>query len=281
MLTELATATALVLAAAEPAKDGSGCAVVNSIGQCLVAAVDPGRPGGPRGPAPKPSSNRTKPRPPTQAASAAATNPSPAPVRTPDAATPPRYEQEALPGAGQPNVPPRRAPAGPTPAQLIGRLTQSTVERLRLFPPALHTSAGEKGLVGVPVWLWLDDALTAPMSTTATAGTAQVTATARLTSVVWSMGSSRAVVRCTGPGTPWNGQDGGSPDCGYVYAQTVPARANPRQRGVDDHGDLHLDGDVHRESAGAPVEAIQTVSVPTTTTLAVGEVQVLVGRGDS
>jgi hypothetical protein len=269
-----------------PAGDGSGCAVVDSIGQCLVAAVDPGRPGGPRDRARRPAAKPAVPARQQQPARMSATAPA---LGAPGGPAPAGWldQQARTPGILDElrdtwGTPPGPAP-GATPGlpQALATLTQQTIERLTLHPPALHTSAGERGLVGVPIWLWIDAASAEPITTTAVAGAAEVTATAQLTNVTWEMGPPGAVVRCTGPGTPWTGGAGPSPTCGYVYAlRSLPERTAGRGTWTIT-ATCTWTVTFTGTSAGAPVAAEQEVSVATTTELPVGEVQVLVGGDGS
>lgn len=266
-----------VLAAAilVPAGDGSKCVVVSSVGRCLIAAVDPGRPGGPRGPA------AATPNAPARKAAVAPT------PRSPGATAAPIVDPQ-LTGIANgvadgrdtvvdtllpPGVP---RPAGGTLEASVATLTRRAVEQLTLRPPALHTSTGARGLVGVPVWLWIDSAATGPVTATAAVGAARVTATAELTGVEWFMGPPGAVVRCTGPGTPWTGEEGPSPDCGYVYAlRSLPERtggAGAWTITATCSWTVTFTG----TSGGAPVAGAQTVQVSTSATLPVGEAQVLV-----
>ncbi|MDN5857816.1 MAG: hypothetical protein L0H84_04265 [Pseudonocardia sp.] len=268
------------------AGNGSGCAVVDSIGQCLVAAVDPGRPGGPGDPARKPARKAaTAARAPRTVAAAPVNRAAPAPEPVPEADLRNVYPPELLAAEllSLPNSAPGTAPAAraPTRATTVATLTRRTTERLTLRPPALHTSAGEDGLVGMPVWLWIDPATATPLTTTATAGAAAVTATARLTAVTWAMGPPGALVRCTGPGTPWTGQAGASPDCGYVYAlRSLPERTGG-QAAWTITATCTWTVTFSGTSAGAPVAAEQTIDVSTSIELPVGEVQVLVGGDGS
>ncbi|NHA68234.1 hypothetical protein [Phycicoccus flavus] len=84
-----------------------------------------------------------------------------------------------------------------------------------------EASPGAVGVVGMPVWMWnADDGASTrgPMTKTAAAGGYAVSATARVTKVVWAMGDGEVVV-CRAPGTPYADRFGSqaSPDCGYRY----------------------------------------------------------------
>lgn len=262
----------LVVADTANAEPG-GCAVVDGTGQCLVRAADPGRPGGPQDPA------RVA-RPAAPAGRAAA----PEPIS-------PEFLQQQIAGkpaidglrAGlpqQPAVPNGPAPAAVAQARAAG-LAQQAVEQLTLRAPSIHTSTPASAFVGVPLWLWIERGaqFTGPVSTTASAGTAQVTATGKLVGVEWSMGPPGASVKCVGPGTPWNGQRGASPDCGYAYT----ARSLPERTGGTGKWTITATGvwqvNWVGNSDGAPVDGVQTVRVSSQSTLPVGEVQVLVSGG--
>lgn len=133
------------------------------------------------------------------------------------------------------------------------------------------------------MWLWVDGGVahTGPVSATATAGAASVTATARLSHVEWAMGPTGAVVRCAGPGTPWTGQEGSSPDCGYTYQQrSLPNRTSGTGRWAITATSVWA-VTWSGASGGAPVTGEQIVGVPNQTTLTVDEIQVLVGGDGS
>lgn len=249
------------------------CAVIDSIGRCLVAAVDPGRPGGPTGP-------------PQDEADGPADRPVRAGSDGSGAPPPPEYlvrpfgeggwvrtgVPDQLLAAAAPDGPPAAGQA--VPAEV---LAQRAIDELAIAPPTLHTSTTTSGFVGVPLWLWIDGdaAATGPISATATAGTAEVTATGRLTAVDWAMGPPGELVRCSGPGTPWNGQDGPSPDCGYVYA----LRSLPVRTGGSGAWTITATGvwtvTWSGVTGGLPVDGTQTVRVSSEVALPVGEVQVL------
>ncbi|WP_226363722.1 hypothetical protein [Pseudonocardia abyssalis] len=257
-----------------------GCAVSDSHGRCLVIAVDPGRPGRPSNPDREEASTRPE----TDEG-----------IADDDAGTssePERPRLQALPfGDGswvRQEVPdpadfldalPADTEPAIDPATIAQVLAQRAVEQLTLDPPEPRTSADGPGYVGVPVWLWIEDgvASTGPVSATATVGAARVTATGRLSAVEWSMGPAGADVRCTGPGTPWTGQAGSSPDCGYTYEQrSLPERTGGTGRWTviaTSVWTVMWTG----VSGGLPVAGEETVRVSAETSLGVGEIQVLVG----
>lgn len=250
------------------------CAVIDGAGRCLVAAADPGRAGGPAArPEPVPPQRRALSPDELRslrlgqgreaAASAAETAraralgwPIPAPPEPPAAA--------AVTAAVDPAVP-----------------AQLAISELGLAAPVLRLSVGDRGFVGVPIWLWIErgPGLTGPASATAAVGDARVTATGRLERVEWRMGPPGETVVCEGPGTPWAGQTGPSPDCGYVYElRSLPER-------TDGTGAWSITATSVWQvswsgvSGGTPVAGEQVVRVPSQRALPVGEVHVLVSGG--
>ncbi|GAB2863726.1 hypothetical protein [Nocardioides pacificus] len=79
------------------------------------------------------------------------------------------------------------------------------------------------GLVGLPVWMWVEDPTDdtfGPITASASEGPVSVSATARVSSIVWDMGDGTKVT-CTGRGTPYADHYGkqDSPTCGHRYEQ--------------------------------------------------------------
>lgn len=109
-------------------------------------------------------------------------------------------------------------------------VAQMAVDKMTLAPPDIdiNPKPGGKGLVGMPVWMAVDQSRITygPNSATATAGGVTVTATAKVKSIVWNMGDG-ASVTCNGPGTVYRKSFGmkQSPDCGHVYKQTSDSAA--------------------------------------------------------
>ncbi len=117
--------------------------------------------------------------------------------------------------------------SGPVSAPDPRVLAQQAVTQMRLrgvtVGMAPNATPGAVGLVGLPIWLWVvaPDANTwGPVTKTASAGGYSVSATGKVTQVVWSMGDGGAVA-CTSPGTPYSDSFGltPSPDCGYRYTK--------------------------------------------------------------
>ncbi|MGW3312052.1 ATP/GTP-binding protein [Streptomyces sp. NPDC001073] len=103
-------------------------------------------------------------------------------------------------------------------------LALEAVRKLTLRGPAIASPrAAGAYTVGVPVWMWVNQSATTygPQSASATAGAVTVTATAKVSKIVWRMGDG-ATVTCTGPGTVYAGSAGmtESPTCGHRYTTT-------------------------------------------------------------
>jgi len=137
----------------------------------------------------------------------------------------------ACPVPGAPAAPAAPGAAPPPPPPSPSQVAQIAISQLKLTAATPHVSADPNLAVGLPVWMWVDQApnTTGPVSTTATAGPTSVTAVATLSRIDWSMGPAGAVVSCVGPGTPapagpiFHGNT--SPDCGYSYAlRSLPER---------------------------------------------------------
>lgn len=114
-------------------------------------------------------------------------------------------------------------PGGPSAEQLALR----AVSQMQLSPIDIGIVPEEGpdrvGIVGMPQWMWVDEPAPntfGPISMTATAGSASVTATATVEKVVWDMGDG-STVTCTSPGTAYEDRfdDADSPDCGHRYTK--------------------------------------------------------------
>lgn len=118
-----------------------------------------------------------------------------------------------------------RPPAGAPPDPRV--LAQRAVAAMNLRAVSIgivpEARAGSVGLVGMPVWMWDANpgpSSWGPLTKSVSAGGYTVTATAKVSKAVWSMGDSHVVV-CRGPGTPYRDAFGKrpSPDCGYTYVR--------------------------------------------------------------
>jgi hypothetical protein len=101
-------------------------------------------------------------------------------------------------------------------------LAQRAVDQMLLKGPAIGITPkpGGKGVVGMPVYLWTEKGpeTYGPNSASASAGGITVTATAKVSRIVWQMGDGQTVT-CTTAGTPYKAAYGKkpSPDCGHRY----------------------------------------------------------------
>lgn len=106
-------------------------------------------------------------------------------------------------------------------------LAREAVKKMRLLGPDIASPrAAGKYTVGVPMWMWVNQSATTygPQPASASAGGVTVTATAKVSQIVWQMGDG-ATVTCHGPGTVYQASTGmaESPTCGHVYAKTSAA----------------------------------------------------------
>lgn len=118
------------------------------------------------------------------------------------------------------DAPPPGFGAPPDPEELARR----ALARITIRPPRIAVAPRRDtgpGLVGLPVWMWAENALETfgpEISRTATERGLTVEITAVFDRIVWDMGDGRTVT-CTGPGTEYKvtGRHAGqrSPTCGY------------------------------------------------------------------
>ncbi|MER7568902.1 ATP/GTP-binding protein [Streptomyces sp. NPDC097941] len=116
--------------------------------------------------------------------------------------------------------------ADPPPQETVDPavLAQRAVDSMTLLGPDIASPrAAGKYTVGVPMWMWVNQSATTygPNTASASAGGITVTATAKVSKIVWKMGDG-ASVTCNGPGTPYTSSEGmaQSPTCGHVYSKT-------------------------------------------------------------
>lgn len=122
-----------------------------------------------------------------------------------------------------------------TPRQAAMRLVRTfALEGINIgIAPEVNPEWGHRrGYVGVPIWLWVNNPqpLTwGPYTETATTGGQTITATARVTSVIWNMGDGGSTV-CGNLGTAYTLGYGmtSSPTCGYRYSATSERVAGDR-----------------------------------------------------
>ena len=115
---------------------------------------------------------------------------------------------------------PVAAPVLPSPAVLAQQaVSQLTLTNLQI---AASPATNADQLVGLPTWVWLDQAGWQPKTASAAVPGESVTATATPTSVTWNFGDGTSLT-CQGPGTPYTAADSPqqpSPTCGHTYATT-------------------------------------------------------------
>ncbi|MFG3517540.1 ATP/GTP-binding protein [Streptomyces bobili] len=122
--------------------------------------------------------------------------------------------------------------ADPPPQETVDPavLAQRAVDSMTLLGPDVASPrAAGKYTVGVPMWMWVNQSATTygPNSASASAGGITVTATAKVSKIVWAMGDG-ASVTCNGPGTPYTSSAGmaQSPTCGHVYSKISGSARN-------------------------------------------------------
>ncbi|MFJ8804032.1 ATP/GTP-binding protein [Streptomyces sp. NPDC102487] len=118
-------------------------------------------------------------------------------------------------------------PAGAAPVD-PAVVAREAVAKMKLAGPEIASPrAAGSYIVGVPMWMWVNKGPTTygPNATSATAGGVTVTATAKVTKIVWRMGDG-ATVTCNGPGTTYTPAYGKqeSPTCGHTYSRTSAAQ---------------------------------------------------------
>lgn len=120
--------------------------------------------------------------------------------------------------------PPPGSRAGPTPREVA----QTAVDQMNLQAIDIgivpEPGAGNVGIVGMPVWMWVQDPTSrtyGPVTASASAGGITITATARVHKITWQMGDGTTVV-CRNAGKPYKSSFGNqkSPDCGHTYLRS-------------------------------------------------------------
>ncbi|WP_398859999.1 ATP/GTP-binding protein [Streptomyces chengmaiensis] len=117
---------------------------------------------------------------------------------------------------GGPGGPPAAPPVDPA------VLAQQALDKMLLRAPEIGITPrpGGKGVVGMPVYMWTEKGpeTYGPNVASASAGGITVTATAKVSKIVWQMGDGKTVT-CTTAGTPYRAEYGKkpSPDCGHRY----------------------------------------------------------------
>ncbi|MEU9127185.1 hypothetical protein AB0D08_03545 [Kitasatospora sp. NPDC048540] len=172
-------------------------------------------------------------------------------------------------------------PGGPPPDRpaVLGR---QALDEIRFDAPELHAAPADNAVVGMPVWLWYTATphTSGTQSATARGVALSVTATAKLTRVIWTTGDKGTdgkaqATTCTDAGTPYRaGMDPKASPCSHVY---TTGSAKLRNDAYYLKATLVWRVDVIRSDTGAKVfnsfDYQRTTDVPLA--LRVGEVQVL------
>lgn len=128
--------------------------------------------------------------------------------------------------AALPGIAPEPGAAGPPPASpvTLAMVRESAMDQITMgapeigASPCLASADPCRGTVGVPVWLWADDAAASlpSESATATAGPYSITATAKVSKVKWSLGDGQSTT-CQGTRTVFDPDVHGwsVPHCGF------------------------------------------------------------------
>ncbi|MEV8027458.1 hypothetical protein [Cellulosimicrobium funkei] len=143
------------------------------------------------------------------------------------------------------------APAPPDPADLarqaIETMGLSAID-IGIVP---EDAPGRISVVGMPTWMWAQNPgenTVGPITRTASSGGYTVSATARVTRIVWDMGDGTTVT-CDGAGTPYADKYGksSSPTCGHTYtrqgqyAVTATSYWSVEWAGIGETGVINLD----------------------------------------
>jgi hypothetical protein len=142
------------------------------------------------------------------------------------------YTPTCLAGVQTPrwfNDPPAGAEPPPDPETLARR----ALAEIRLRAPDLQIKPDPNGagLVGLPVWLWVEKApeTWGPISNDAEERGLRVDITASVTNLTFDVGDGSPPINCPSGGTPYpRGATGPSPDCGHVF--TKSSRQQPGQK---------------------------------------------------
>jgi hypothetical protein len=105
--------------------------------------------------------------------------------------------------------------------------------RLEMRPRLRSPDGAVGGIVGVPVWFWMDASRWRPLRARAQAGPVWVEVTATPYSLSIFPGGDEAAFSCAGPGTPLADLQralDGSPDCGHTYRRDSADQPNRRYR---------------------------------------------------
>lgn len=122
---------------------------------------------------------------------------------------------------------PNGAPGAPPPPPDPAVLARQAVAQMGLHAIKVgivpESKQGSVGIIGLPTWMWVADpgpSTTGPITRSATLRGFTVTATAKVSRIVWRMGDG-STVSC-GRGTPYKDSYGrrSSPTCGHTYTKS-------------------------------------------------------------
>ncbi|WP_406088249.1 ATP/GTP-binding protein [Streptomyces virginiae] len=154
-------------------------------------------------------------------------------------------------------------------------VARQAVDKMRLRPPAIGITPnpGGKGVVGMPVYMWTETGpeTYGPNVASASIGPVSVTATARVSKIVWNMGDGKTVT-CTSAGTPYKSEYGKnpSPDCGHRYDKPSSTTGSGTYH-VTATSTWSIDWQVTGGAQGGQLSEVRTSAVD----INVAEVQVL------
>ncbi len=98
-------------------------------------------------------------------------------------------------------------------------LRDEAIDRLVLPGPAVAMNPPGEHVVHIESWLWIDDAIWATHSRSASAGGVTTTVEATPRRVIWDMGNGDTAI-CEGPGTPYDPARSAheqATECSYMY----------------------------------------------------------------
>ncbi|MEU9190818.1 ATP/GTP-binding protein [Streptomyces sp. NPDC048484] len=154
------------------------------------------------------------------------------------------------------------------------QLAREAVDRMLLTGPDIASPrAVGKYIVGVPMWMWVNESpiTFGPNSASAALAGVTVTAKAKVTKIDWRMGDGSAVI-CNGPGTAYRAAYGKqeSPTCGHTYTSTSASRAG-RKYSVTAAATWTVDWQVNGGGETGQFTEIRQTNVQ----VAIGELQVV------
>ena len=160
----------------------------------------------------------------------------------------------------------------PDPTQLARQALASMALKAIQIGIVPDPKPGSIGLVGLPVWMWTTPTQQTygPITRSASAGGITVTATAKVKTLVWSMGDG-STVTCVSPGTPYTDGYGksDSPTCGHRYSRTSLGQSGAAyQVGATSYWEVAWNG--------GGENGVINIAFTANTQVRIGELQVLV-----